>query len=717
MTTIPRGEQTVISRLRVGGAVRDPIVARLRLESMLGAAELRPRSLPSSAILCVRKLCAPRGALGLARGGAYASHAQHEWQRALSDALDRVAARAVRPFKGPTPHDAEAVVFADRAELLACLALDWRARLVASRWWWRDILRGADAARAVTAEWLGSPEYVPAALEHLSRAGMAAEFVAALDVDEVSAMTRRIAQVFGLGDLFAALSAASARDERTDENAVRARDASAEERRLRPDSSREATAAPLWERFAPESRERVLDARQALLLGLGLTLARAPLHARSQAFARDVGEWLGGLGSDDAPFVSHDAAAESSLEERSDPASRTTGVEVESASASEASAARTLVEDGESNAIGRTRTDAREPKHLSRPKVVETSNTPRRVESRQSSSDEELNDDEESRAEIKASVEGSNELALTYAHESGPRSRTDVTDLHTSRTPSESAVTKEPSTHAPPLLEACVETRLGGLFYLINVGLFLELYGDFTTPLRPGLALSVWDFVALVGRRLCGAGFETDAVWPLLARLAGRVEGESPGHDFEPPTDWLVPPLWLAPFPEHGVWHWHAEEGRLRVRHQEEFVLLDVAARGGGGGDASLEARDATDAYAAVASFELRRDEADDGAESKPLATVESKPLVTRDGARLECWVERVAAYVRARLRRALGVDDAHALARLLFEQEARITLTAARVEVLLQLARLPVEVRLSGLDRDPGWVPAAGRFVAFRYE
>jgi hypothetical protein len=701
MTTIPQGEQTVISRLRVGGAVRDPLVARLRLESMLGAAELRPGALPPSAILCVRKLCAPRGALGLTRGGAYASHAQHEWQRALADVLDRVAARAVRPFKGPTPHDAEAVVFADRAELLACLALDWRAQLVATHWWWRGVLRGTDAARAVASEWLGSPEYVPAALEHLSRAGMAAEFVAALDVDDADAMTRRIAQVFGLGDLVAA----SARDARTDENAVRARTSSVKERRSRPDSSSEVTAAPPWERFAPESRERALDVEQALLLGVGLMLTRAPSYARSQAFARDVGEWLSGLGSDDAQFVSHDAA-ESSLEERSDEASRTTGVEFESASASEGSGMRTLVEDGESNSVGRTRTAAREPKYLSRPKASESSLTPRRAESRQSSSGEKLNEDEESCAETKASVEGSRELALTHAHESGPRSRTDVTDLRPSQTSSESAVTKEPSTHAPPLLEACDETRLGGLFYLINVGLFLELYGDFTTPLRPGLALSVWDFVALVGRRLCGAGFETDALWPLLARLAGRVEGESPGQDFEPPTDWLVPPLWLAPFPEHGVWRWHAEEGRLRVRHQEEFMLLDVTARGG---DALSEARDATALYDAVASFELRRVELDEGAESKP--------LVTHDGARLEGWVERVAAYVRARLRRALGVDEPRALARLLFEKEARITLTAARVEVLLQLARLPIEVRLSGLDRDPGWVPAAGRFVAFRYE
>jgi hypothetical protein len=715
MTTIPRGEQTVISRLRVGGAVRDPVVARLRLESMLGAAELRPRALPPSAILCVRKLCAPRGALALARGGAYASHAQHEWQRALSDALDRVAARAARPFKGPTPHDAEAVVFADRAEMLACLALDWRAQLVAARWWWRDILRGADATRAVASEWLGSPEYIPAALEHLSRAGMAAEFVAALDVDDARAMTRRITQVFGLGDLVAALSTASARVARTDEKAVSSRDSSAKERRPQPNSSSEIAAAPPWERFAPESRERALDVEQALLLGVGLTLTRASSHARTHAFARDVGEWLSGIESDGAPFVSHDAA-ELSLEERADEAPRTTGGEVESASASEGSTARTLVEDDEPSADDRTRTAAREPKHLSRPKVVETSNTLRRVEFHQSSSDEELNEGEESSAETPSSVERSSEPARTHAHESGLSSRKDVTNLHTSQTSSESAVTKEPSMHAPPLLEACVETKLGGLFYLINVGLFLELYGDFTTPLRPGLALSVWDFVALVGRRLCGAGFETDAVWPLLARLAGRSDGEPPGHDFEPPTDWLVPPHWLAPFPEAGVWRWYAEGGRLRVRHQEEFVLLDVAARGGDN-DASLDARDATAVYESSASFELRRDEADEDMESRSLATVESKHRATRDGARLECWVERVAAYVRARLRRALGVDDSHALARLLFEREARITLTAARVEVLLQLARLPVEVRLSGLDRDPGWVPAAGRFVAFRYE
>src|SRR4029453_19226509 len=47
-----------------------------------------------------------------------------------------------------------------------------------------------------------------------------------------------------------------------------------------------------------------------------------------------------------------------------------------------------------------------------------------------------------------------------------------------------------------------IETDFGGVFYLLNAALQLGLYGDFTTPMQPGLALPVWDFLALVGGEL-----------------------------------------------------------------------------------------------------------------------------------------------------------------------------------------------------------------------
>jgi hypothetical protein len=42
---------------------------------------------------------------------------------------------------------------------------------------------------------------------------------------------------------------------------------------------------------------------------------------------------------------------------------------------------------------------------------------------------------------------------------------------------------------------------------------------------------------------------------------------------------------------------------------------------------------------------------------------------------------------------------------------------TDDRVAVLFRLAEHPIELRMAGLDRDPGWVPAAGRHIVFHYD
>jgi hypothetical protein len=72
--------------------------------------------------------------------------------------------------------------------------------------------------------------------------------------------------------------------------------------------------------------------------------------------------------------------------------------------------------------------------------------------------------------------------------------------------------------------------------------------------------------------------------------------------------------------------------------------------------------------------------------------------------------------YLRVRLGAALGVEPG-AVAEMLLRRRARVFVTAAHVDAVFSLDELPVEVRRAGLDRDPGWVPAGGRFVAFHYE
>src|SRR5262249_49156049 len=124
---------------------------------------------------------------------------------------------------------------------------------------------------------------------------------------------------------------------------------------------------------------------------------------------------------------------------------------------------------------------------------------------------------------------------------------------------------------AEELLEAPalgVETELGGVFYLLNLLLYLGLYGDFTRPLDRALPLDPWEGLALLARRLLG-GRDDDPLWRLLEQLATPSE-------FRPPAAWRVPREWLEPFEEGRTWRWSAAGGTLRLVHPAGFTAVAV---------------------------------------------------------------------------------------------------------------------------------------------
>ena len=79
-------------------------------------------------------------------------------------------------------------------------------------------------------------------------------------------------------------------------------------------------------------------------------------------------------------------------------------------------------------------------------------------------------------------------------------------------------------------------------------------------------------------------------------------------------------------------------------------------------------------------------------------------------------WVARLGGYARARLAAALSVADPATVGEVVLAHPAEVLVTPTHVDVRLSLAELPLEIRLAGLDRDPGWIPAAGRFLAFHF-
>jgi hypothetical protein len=617
MVTPLAGGSTFIGRLSVRAPGLDPLSARLRIERALAHTDLRPRGLPPSAVLCIRSLKDPLpGRLSL---HGPAPQAPAAWERAVVEALTRAAREAARPALGAVPASAQAVLFADRAELLACLASDHCEGAAFGRWWWREILRGRETAAAVVSAWTESPEYVPAALAHLADRGVAAAFVRRLGTAAASTLLSAVLQRFELPELSPIM-----------DSIARPISPSSRETPIEPSP----VAAP-WQRWAPPAAEAALAPIERALLGIGLTLARAPTTARRPAFAAEARAWAAAARSPAAPAPIETVTAPEipqSIERPAapaPPAPSTRSTKPPPASPPDAVDARPSAP-----AVPSISTPP-----APAPIVPEA---PAPAPSHPSSREEPppaLAAPEPGIAEPPAPVEAPTSIEAP--------------------TPIAAPIPIEPATpiEAPDRIEeplpvrpaaSIISTDLGGVFYLVNLALYLGLYGDFSTPASPGIGLDLWDFLTLVGQSLLGDEFEGDPLWPLLAELAGRDPGDPPGADFDSPFDWLPP-----------------------------------------------------------------RSAADPAMALSPLA-----PFTLTPGAPpLKSWLDWLMPYLRTRLRLALGAATDAEAARMLLLHPARVLVTGTHVDIMLGLADLPLPIRFAGLDRNPGFIPAAGRYVTFYFE
>jgi hypothetical protein len=701
MTNQWQGGETFVSRMRVRGRGLDPTLTRLRLAALLSSAHLAPAGLAPSAILCVRHLRGPTpGSLSTRAGGGLLPP---DWEQAVASSLGELARRAARPVRDAVPASAEAVLFTDQAELLACLVSDYCDGVAAACWWWTSLFHGADVSpvRAL----LDAPACIPATFEHLARRGKTVAFARTLGAGETLSLLLSVTRVFALQYLQESLDAAfnserRARDE-GDEEAVR--DSLAWTPDAFPQAGRVAaqtlegagTQTAPWHRAVPEGAG--LTPEQQTLLGVGLMLSRELTFVRTRAFARATRRWLFNASAtcDGVRIIPPTRLLAERTAARHSPATQTVARE-------ESIAVALFNEPPDNLASSKTETGVgiegfyaagfETAQHLEELSVQAPGDA--RVLS------------ETVHASLFQNTESEVESSRTGFVEDEYVERQATSQwLEKNATGCEAADTmcvQEAGMETRRMHTACVETKLGGIFYLLNLALFLELYGDFTKPAAPGIPLSPWDFLALAGAELAGENFYADPLCELLALLAGRGEGDAPGAGFVPPDEWRMPAAWLDSFTEHVELSWTLCEGRLRVRHPEGFFLLDLPVKLT---DVRARLTDEMQAYKTLLSCELRHEKVADL----------SHDMSETNGIKL--WLTRLMPYVRARLQRAFGLSVATHLSSILCEQPARVLASVTHVDVFFSLAALPVEVRLSGIDRDPGWMPAAGRFIAFHYE
>jgi hypothetical protein len=79
-------------------------------------------------------------------------------------------------------------------------------------------------------------------------------------------------------------------------------------------------------------------------------------------------------------------------------------------------------------------------------------------------------------------------------------------------------------------------------------------------------------------------------------------------------------------------------------------------------------------------------------------------------------WVADLADELRAELGELFDCPPEDAGSRLI-RRHAAVAVSATTVDVRMSVDELQVEIRLACLDRDPGWVPAAGHAIAFHFD
>ena len=659
-----------VRELRAQLPVRDAVGARFALEHQLGGSAPPETLLPAGAWLLIRSLRDPQPRVLSSRAGQVI--APPAWQNAFRSRLENLVTAAARPQRGVIPSEAEAVLFRHLGELLACFAQSWRAGRVPREWWWRSLL-GELRPESWVEVWTFHAEALPSALSQLAAHGILEATLTGLRLPEASALIAALVDRFGLDPCLLPDSPMNAWL-RPVPDAVPAADSSAPESApptvfsspRSTDGSADAPGeAPVPSLDSPPDAGELFAwlpevtgpswSRSALaVVAIGLILERAPQRARAADFGEQLARWMDSVRSAGETVEPTRNPTENSSDA---PAARTSWAPVPAA-----------------EGVGESATMEPQP--------------------------------------------GSAEIPESGAHgviEGGSVSVPEAPSPPVTRTP-ESDVQRA-ATRADgdrdwirePVVREEFVTAAGGLFYLTNVALSLGLYGDFTQPRRPGIELPFWDFLAVIGDRVLGPTFRADPLWESLAAWSGRDVSAPPGSRFLPPADWCLADSWLIPFQDTPVISWLWAKGQLRAWHGAGFVVLDRAC-----------------ASATAAESEVTRWLPEGWTAVRVVDSRQAGPIVPRDPTESETvrqrralrrWLARLLPYLQARLRCALpALAEVHLL-RSVLRQTGRVRCSPTEVVVHFPLASHPLALRLAGLDRDPGWVPAAGRSISFVYD
>jgi hypothetical protein len=477
-----RSDSVQLRSVRLRGAA-DRLLARQRFEAALSDVTPSTVGLPPQALLVVRRV-APAEPLQLGSAGS-----AKRFGNVVRADLEGIARRARRQWLDADAAASDAVLFADEAELVACLVRDWLRGRVADRWWWRSVLGDLSPQQWLRQHVLSRGDVMVPAIAVLTEGPDAAAWLARLDDSEAEQAMAVIARTH-------AVSLTVEQDESTGRPpSVRSNYRGLVGIEVEADADSRSPALERLIATVPEVLTPTLRPPQRRLVALALALTRAPSWARTPqlAFALQTLDRAGPVTDAQAP--ANLATGPSQISKPREP---------------------------------RTATETETPSTGDMPEqrggALETTDS---VGASTSAPEESLAVAQEPASTTHVETRYAPQVAQQDVAPDAPLvvTRTVVSETPATQTETPPALlSAKIDLQQTPSIEGAVRvrTQFGGIFYLLNTALALKLYADFSSPRGANLKISPWDWLALVGRAWFGRDFIRDPVWNLLAGLAGR---------------------------------------------------------------------------------------------------------------------------------------------------------------------------------------------------
>lgn len=229
-----------------------------------------------------------------------------------------------------------------------------------------------------------------------------------------------------------------------------------------------------------------------------------------------------------------------------------------------------------------------------------------------------------------------------------------------------------PVLSAEPLHIEKVQSKYAGLLFLCNLFLHLDLITDFSDLSRR--THSPWALLGRVGL-MAFADFRDDPLWTLCHTREDRPASWTPRIHL--PS--VLPSSWTSLLPEAN--HWKLDT----TRYTTQFAVQHPCG-----------------VWIATGNEHAFR-------KWHPHAPLSMEPLAPHPD-----QATRFFEFLQAVLQDALNTAEPFGL---LCQSPGLLEATAAQLDVTFSLEQHPIEIRMLGLDRDPGWLPQAGLGLHFHFE